>query len=112
VLDILRSKCTGAWGEAVPRAELRVALDFGTLIEWAHRDRLVVSKGHAWCLLRTGPASGRYLQCGSGGFCARMLNRYDSGMSPKQWGLTMQEHTTHSELDSAAAEMFATGGCR
>jgi transketolase len=59
VLDILHQKGTGHWGGASSAAELLVALYFeilGVRPEeplWPGRDRLVVSKGHASCMLYT-----------------------------------------------------------
>jgi transketolase len=59
VLDILHSRGTGHWGGAASAAELLVALYFDTLNiqpgdpRWPDRDRLVVSKGHASCMLYT-----------------------------------------------------------
>lgn len=57
VLDILHEKGTGHWGGASSAAELLVALYFDLLDIrpeeplWADRDRLVVSKGHASCMI-------------------------------------------------------------
>ena len=59
VLDILHDKQTGHWGGASSAAELLVALYFDVLNirpqepKWVDRDRLVVSKGHASCMLYT-----------------------------------------------------------
>lgn len=59
VLDILHEKGTGHWGGASSAAELLVALYFDVLRvrpdrpDWPDRDRLVVSKGHASCMLYT-----------------------------------------------------------
>jgi transketolase len=59
VLDILHQKGTGHWGGASSAAELLVALYFEILDVrpeeplWPGRDRLVVSKGHASCMLHT-----------------------------------------------------------
>jgi transketolase len=59
VLDILHQKGTGHWGGASSAAELLVALYFDILgvrpeePQWPGRDRLVVSKGHASCMLYT-----------------------------------------------------------
>lgn len=59
VLDILHEKGTGHWGGAASAAELLVALYFHVLRVrphepgWPERDRLVVSKGHASCMLYT-----------------------------------------------------------
>ncbi|MCX6638113.1 MAG: transketolase [Acidobacteria bacterium] len=59
VLDILHQKGTGHWGGASSAAELLVALYFEILDVrpeeplWPDRDRLVVSKGHASCMLYT-----------------------------------------------------------
>ena len=59
VLDILHEKGTGHWGGAASAAELLAALYFDVLNirpdepKWPDRDRLVVSKGHASCMLYT-----------------------------------------------------------
>ncbi len=59
VLDILHDKGTGHWGGASSAAELLVALYFHVMNirpeepGWPDRDRLVVSKGHASCMLYT-----------------------------------------------------------
>lgn len=59
VLDILHEKGTGHWGGAASAAELLVALYFDTLRvrpqepAWPDRDRFVLSKGHASCMLYT-----------------------------------------------------------
>jgi len=59
VLDILHDKGTGHWGGAASAAELLVTLYFHALnirpeeLLWPDRDRLVVSKGHASCMLYT-----------------------------------------------------------
>ena len=59
VLDILHEKGTGHWGGAASAAELLVALYFDAMNvrpeepRWPERDRLVVSKGHASCMLYT-----------------------------------------------------------
>ena len=59
VLDILHEKGTGHWGGAASAAELLVALYFDAMnirpeeARWPDRDRLVVSKGHASCMLYT-----------------------------------------------------------
>ena len=59
VLDILHDKGTGHWGGAASAAELLVALYFDAMNirpeqpDWPDRDRLVVSKGHASCMLYT-----------------------------------------------------------
>jgi transketolase len=59
VLDILHQRGTGHWGGAASAAELLAALYFDTLKirpeqpDWPDRDRLVVSKGHASCMLYT-----------------------------------------------------------
>lgn len=59
VLDILHEKGTGHWGGASSAAELLVALYFDRMNirpeqpDWPDRDRLVVSKGHASCMLYT-----------------------------------------------------------
>ncbi len=59
VLDILHEKQTGHWGGAASAAELLVALYFDAMNvrpgdpTWPDRDRLVVSKGHASCMLYT-----------------------------------------------------------
>lgn len=57
VLDVLHDKGTGHWGGASSAAELLVALYFDAMNirpqepDWSDRDRLVVSKGHASCML-------------------------------------------------------------
>lgn len=59
VLDILHEKGTGHWGGASSCAELLVALYYHQMRVrpeeplWPERDRLVVSKGHASCMLYT-----------------------------------------------------------
>jgi len=59
VLDILHERGTGHWGGASSAAELLSALYFDVLRvrpdepHWPERDRLVVSKGHASCMLYT-----------------------------------------------------------
>ena len=59
VLDILHDNGTGHWGGAASAAELLVALYFDAMNvrpdepHWPDRDRLVVSKGHASCMLYT-----------------------------------------------------------
>jgi len=59
VFDILHDKGTGHWGGASSVAELLVALYFHVLDvrpeqpDWPDRDRLVVSKGHASCMIYT-----------------------------------------------------------
>lgn len=59
VLDILHEKGTGHWGGASSAAELLAALYFDTLNvrpedpTWPDRDRFVLSKGHASCMLYT-----------------------------------------------------------
>lgn len=59
VLDILHDKGTGHWGGASSAAEILVALYFHAMNirpeepNWPDRDRLVVSKGHASCMLYT-----------------------------------------------------------
>jgi transketolase len=59
VLDILHEKGTGHWGGASSAAELLVALYYDAMNvrpeqpDWPERDRLVVSKGHASCMLYT-----------------------------------------------------------
>lgn len=59
VLDILHEKGTGHWGGAASAAELLAALYFHVMKvrpddpKWPGRDRLVVSKGHASCMLYT-----------------------------------------------------------
>ncbi|UCD30607.1 MAG: transketolase [Planctomycetota bacterium] len=59
VLDNLHDKQTGHWGGASSAAELLVTLYFHILNvrpeqpDWPDRDRLVVSKGHASCMLYT-----------------------------------------------------------
>jgi len=57
VLDVLHDRGTGHWGGAASAAELLVALYFDMMNvrpeepSWPDRDRLVVSKGHASCML-------------------------------------------------------------
>jgi len=57
VLDILHEKGTGHWGGAASAAELLITLYFHIMDvrpddpEWPDRDRLVLSKGHASCML-------------------------------------------------------------
>ena len=59
VFDVLHEKGTGHWGGAASAAELLVSLYFDALNvrpeepRWPGRDRLVVSKGHASCMLYT-----------------------------------------------------------
>ncbi len=59
VLDILHEKGTGHWGGASSAAELLVSLYFDVMNvrpdcpQWPDRDRLVLSKGHASCMLYT-----------------------------------------------------------
>jgi transketolase len=59
VLDILHDKGTGHWGGAASAAELLTALYFDALSvrpddpSWPDRDRFVLSKGHASCMLYT-----------------------------------------------------------
>lgn len=59
VFDILHEKGTGHWGGAASAAELLVSLYFDAMRirpedpKWPDRDRLVVSKGHASCMLYT-----------------------------------------------------------
>jgi transketolase len=59
VLDVLHDRGTGHWGGAASAAELLVALYFHAMNvrpdepRWPDRDRLVVSKGHASCMLYT-----------------------------------------------------------
>ncbi len=59
VLDILHAKGTGHWGGAASASELLVALYFDAMNirptepAWPDRDRLVLSKGHASCMLYT-----------------------------------------------------------
>jgi transketolase len=59
VLDILHDKGTGHWGGASSAAELLVTLYFDILrirpddAGWPERDRFVLSKGHASCMLYT-----------------------------------------------------------
>src|SRR5512133_1355028 len=59
VLDILHEKQTGHWGGASSAAELLTALYFDAMNirpeqpDWPDRDRLVVSKGHASCMIYT-----------------------------------------------------------
>jgi len=57
VFDILHSKGTGHWGGAASSAELLTTLYFHMMRvrpeqpDWPDRDRLVLSKGHASCML-------------------------------------------------------------
>lgn len=59
VFDILHEKGTGHWGGAASAAELLTALYFDVMNVrpedpgWPERDRLVLSKGHASCMLYT-----------------------------------------------------------
>src|SRR5689334_6626466 len=59
VMDILHKKQTGHWGGAASAAELLAALYFDAMHvrpnepDWPARDRLVLSKGHASCMLYT-----------------------------------------------------------
>ena len=59
VLDILHDKGTGHWGGAASAAELLVTLYFDAMSirpeepGWPDRDRLIMSKGHASCMLYT-----------------------------------------------------------
>lgn len=59
VLDILHERGTGHWGGAASAAELLVSLYFEALNvrpdcpQWPDRDRMVLSKGHASCMLYT-----------------------------------------------------------
>ncbi len=59
VLEVLHERGTGHWGGAASAAELLVALYFDAMNvrpedpRWPDRDRLVVSKGHASCMLYT-----------------------------------------------------------
>ena len=59
VLNILHQRGTGHWGGAASAAELLVSLYFDAMNvrpeepQWPDRDRLVVSKGHASCMLYT-----------------------------------------------------------
>jgi transketolase len=59
VLDTLHARGTGHWGGAASAAELLVALYFDAMNihpeepAWPDRDRLVLSKGHASCMLYT-----------------------------------------------------------
>jgi transketolase len=59
VLDILHEKGTGHWGGAASAAELLAALYFDVMNvrpdepKWPDRDRLILSKGHASCMLYT-----------------------------------------------------------
>ena len=70
VLDILHQKGTGHWGGAASAAELLVSLYFDALNVrpdeplWADRDRLVVSKGHASCMLYTALAHRGFFPAG------------------------------------------------
>jgi len=66
VLDVLHERQTGHWGGAASAAELLVALYFDVLNvrpeqpEWPDRDRLIVSKGHASCMIYTALAHRGY----------------------------------------------------
>jgi len=66
VLDNLHDKGTGHWGGASSAAELLVTLYFHAMQvrpkkpDWPERDRLVVSKGHASCMLYTVMANRGY----------------------------------------------------
>ncbi|MBN1457389.1 MAG: transketolase, partial [Sedimentisphaerales bacterium] len=57
VFDVIHSKGTGHWGGASSSAELLVSLYFYIMNikpdspKWPDRDRLVLSKGHASCML-------------------------------------------------------------
>lgn len=59
VLDVLHDAGTGHWGGAASAAELLAGLYFDAMSVrpeeplWPDRDRLVVSKGHASCMLYT-----------------------------------------------------------
>ena len=59
VLEVLHDRGTGHWGGAASASELLVALYFDAMSvrpgepSWPDRDRLVVSKGHASCMLYT-----------------------------------------------------------
>jgi transketolase len=59
VFDILHEKGTGHWGGAASAAELLASLYFDAMNvrpeepRWIDRDRLVLSKGHASCMLYT-----------------------------------------------------------
>ena len=59
VLDTLHTKGTGHWGGSASVAEVLVALYFDAMQvrpevpSWPERDRLVLSKGHASCMLYT-----------------------------------------------------------
>jgi transketolase len=59
VLDILHRKGTGHWGGAASAAELLATLYYDAMSirpedpAWPDRDRLVLSKGHASCMLYT-----------------------------------------------------------
>lgn len=59
VFDVLHERGTGHWGGASSAAELLVSLYFDAMNvkpeepRWADRDRLVLSKGHASCMLYT-----------------------------------------------------------
>ncbi len=59
VMDIIHQKGTGHWGGAASAAELLVALYFHILNinqqepRWPDRDRLIISKGHASCMIYT-----------------------------------------------------------
>jgi len=59
VFDVLHERGTGHWGGASSAAELLVSLYFDAMNikpeepRWVDRDRLVLSKGHASCMLYT-----------------------------------------------------------
>jgi len=66
VFDVLHSKGTGHWGGAASAAELLTTLYFHIMNvrpnqpDWPDRDRVVVSKGHASCMLYTILANREY----------------------------------------------------
>lgn len=59
VLDILHDRQTGHWGGASSAAELLTGLYFDAMNirpeqpDWPDRDRIVISKGHASCMIYT-----------------------------------------------------------
>ncbi len=66
VLDVLHERQTGHWGGAASAAELLVTLYFAVMNvrpeqpQWPDRDRLIVSKGHASCMIYTALAHRGY----------------------------------------------------
>ena len=66
VFDVLHAKGTGHWGGPASAAELLTALYFHIMNVrpeqpgWPDRDRLVLSKGHASCMLYTVMANRGY----------------------------------------------------